>query len=81
MTVAGQPIRICSPEDPIIYKIVSDRPRDRENVAGIIRTQRARLDRHDLDPLVESLAADMGRPDLLDYYRHCLGEEGARTEE
>lgn len=75
MTVAGQAVRICSPEDLIIYKIVSDRPRDREDVAGIIRTQMAKLDRHYLDPLVEGLATDMGRPDLLDFYRRCLGEE------
>ena len=54
---------------------MSDRPRDREDVAGIIRTQMAKLDRQYLDPLVEGLATDMGRPDLLDFYRRCLVEE------
>lgn len=72
MSVAGERVRICTPEDLIVLKIVSDRARDREDVAGIIRTQGAGLDRRYLDPLIEGLAADMGRPDLLDFYRRCL---------
>lgn len=74
MSVAGQEVRICTPEDLIISKIVSDRARDREDVAGIIQRQGAHLDRRYLDPLIEGLAADMGRPDLLDFYRRCVGE-------
>lgn len=74
MSVAGQAVRICSPEDLIIYKIVSDRLRDREDVAGVIRRQGAGLDRSYLDPLIKRLAADMGRPDLLEFYRRCFGE-------
>lgn len=49
MSVAGERVRICSPEDLIVLKIVSDRARDREDVAGIIRTQGAALDRPYLD--------------------------------
>jgi hypothetical protein len=75
MSVAGQRVRICTAEDLIITKIVSDRPRDREDVAGIIRTQGAGLDRGYLDPLIEGLAAEMGRPDLFDFYRRCVSEE------
>lgn len=74
MSVVGERVRVCTPEDLIILKIVSDRPRDREDVAGIIRTQGAGLDRRYLDPLIEGLAADLGRPDLLDFYRGCVGE-------
>jgi len=75
MSVAGQRVRICTAEDLIITKIVSDRPRDREDVAGIIRTQGVGLDRGYLDPLIEGLAAELGRPDLLDFYRRCVSEE------
>ena len=74
MSVAGERVRVCTPEDLIVLKIVSDRAGDRDDVAGIIRTQGAELDRGYLDPLIEGLAADMGRPDLLDFYRRCLGE-------
>ena len=74
VSVRGQPVRVCTPEDLIVFKIVSDRPRDRDDVAGIIRTQGGRLDRHYLDPLVDGLATELGRPDLVDFYRSCLGE-------
>ncbi len=74
MSVAGERVRVCTPEDLIVLKIVSDRARDREDVAGIIQAQGAGLDRGYLDPLIQGLAADMGRPDLLDFYRRCLGE-------
>lgn len=74
VSVSGQPVHVCSPEDLIISKIVSDRPRDRDDVAGIIQRQGPKLDRRYLDPLIESLAAEMGRPDLLEFYRRCVGE-------
>ena len=37
-------IQICSPEDLIIYKMISTRPRDAEDVEGIIRRQKESLD-------------------------------------
>lgn len=40
----GLSIRLCSPEDLLIYKLIATRPRDREDVAGIIRRQGDKLD-------------------------------------
>ena len=37
-------INVCSPEDLIIYKLVSTRARDHEDVRGIIRRQQNKLD-------------------------------------
>ncbi|MBI4196654.1 MAG: nucleotidyltransferase [Deltaproteobacteria bacterium] len=37
-------LTICSPEDLIIYKMISTRPRDREDVRGIIIRQKKNLD-------------------------------------
>lgn len=74
MPVAGQPVRVCTPEDLIVSKIVSDRLRDREDVAGITQRQGPALDRKYLDPLIEGLAVEMGRPDLIEFYRRCVGE-------
>ncbi len=34
MSVAGERVRVCTPEDLIVLKIVSDRARDLEDVAG-----------------------------------------------
>jgi len=40
----GLSIVICTPEDLILYKMISLRPRDREDVKGIVRRQREKLD-------------------------------------
>lgn len=38
-------VTLCTPEDLIIYKMLSTRLRDREDVKGIVRRQRGELDR------------------------------------
>ena len=40
----GLPVRLCSPEDLVIYKLISTRPRDGEDARGVIRRQGAKLD-------------------------------------
>jgi hypothetical protein len=40
----GATIRACSPEDLIIYKLVSTRLRDREDAEGVVRRQGDKLD-------------------------------------
>jgi len=72
MPFAGREIRICSPEDLILHKLPSDRPRDREDVRGVIARMRSSLDREYLDPRVDSVACDLSRPDILAFYRECL---------
>jgi len=72
MPFAGREIRICSPEDLILHKLPSDRPRDREDVRGIIARRRTSLDREYLDPRVEGLSHDLSRPDILGFYYKCL---------
>ncbi len=61
-------VRVCSPEDLIIHKIISERSKDLEDVKGIIHTQGAHLDRAYLDPLVFGLAVDLERPEIRRYY-------------
>ncbi|OGR56819.1 MAG: hypothetical protein A2X36_08450 [Elusimicrobia bacterium GWA2_69_24] len=68
----GLQVRVCSPEDLIVHKIISDRPRDLEDVRGIVRAQGAALDRAYLDPLVRGLAADLARPGIWDFYISCF---------
>ncbi len=41
----GLCIHICSPEDLVIYKLISTRSRDHEDVKGIIRKQGDKLDK------------------------------------
>lgn len=40
----GLAVRLCTPEDLIIYKLISTRLRDREDAAGVIRRQGNKLD-------------------------------------
>lgn len=81
--VAGRPVRICRAEDLVIYKIVSERSKDREDVQAVIRRQQARLDRPYLRRHVRALAAALDRPDLVAFLEECLARAGrsARPEQ
>jgi hypothetical protein len=68
VTLGNTIVQVCSPEDLIIHKIISERPKDLDDVKGIIRTQESHLDRAYLDPLVFGLAADLERPEIRRYY-------------
>ena len=70
--VAGESVRICSPEDLIIHKIISDRPRDQEDVRGIIERVGPALDRKYLDPAVKDLAREFAKPGIFDFYLRCF---------
>jgi len=71
--LAGVPVRVCTAEDLIIHKIISDRAQDREDIREIIQRRGPQIDRTYLDPLIEGLARDLARPDILAFYRACLG--------
>lgn len=40
----GVTLQVCSPEDLVIYKLISTRPRDHEDASGVIRRQSDALD-------------------------------------
>src|SRR5437867_10194409 len=61
-------VRICAPEDLILHKIVSPRPRDREDIEGVFRYRHAELDYSYLDPRVEELADALADRNMLDWY-------------
>jgi hypothetical protein len=72
-TVAGCPVRFCTAEDLVLLKIVSERERDRSDVAALLHRRAATLDRTYLDPRVAEFAALLERPDILADYRRGLG--------
>lgn len=73
---AGHPVRICTPEDLIVHKVLAERPKDEEDLKGLARRLGGKLDRAYLDPLVRSLAAQLDRPDLWDRFEALFGKGG-----
>jgi hypothetical protein len=69
ITLASGRIQVCSPEDLILHKIVSHRPRDHEDIEGVFRYRHSELDYGYLDPRVEELATALSDSNLLDWYR------------
>lgn len=68
----GVKVRICAPEDLIVHKVLSQRPKDLEDVRGIVRAQGRTLDRAYLDPIVRGLAVDLARPGIWEHYLTCF---------
>jgi predicted nucleotidyltransferase len=62
---------ICSPEDLVILKIISNRRKDQEDVAGIIKIRGDSLDRKYLDKKIRELALWLDRSDIVDFYEQC----------
>lgn len=63
---------MCRPEDLVIYKIVSDRSKDREDVRAIIHQQGSRLDRRYITQAVRALSRALDQPDLLAFLSACF---------
>ena len=69
VTLKSGTVHICSPEDLILHKIVSQRPRDHEDIEGVFRYRHAELDYEYLDPRVEELTDALSDRNMLDWYR------------
>ncbi len=79
--VNGHTIQVCSPEDLIIHKIVSDRIQDQQDVRGIVRSFGPKLNRKYLDPIVRNLAKTLAKPELFTFYLNCFKVKGALVAE
>jgi len=65
---------VCTAEDLIIHKIISERSLDLEDVRWIIKQQHVRLDRDYLDPLVKELSHLLERPEIWQFYLNSLDD-------
>lgn len=72
LPVGGRLVRFATAEDLILQKIVSERLRDREDIEGIVRRQRGKLDLEYLRPRVRVLAVALERPHLLEELERLL---------
>lgn len=71
---AGLEFRLCTVEDLIIHKVVSERPKDWDDVRTIIRQQAHRLDRRYLLQHCRDLSQLLARPEILNTIARWLDE-------
>jgi Nucleotidyltransferase of unknown function (DUF6036) len=72
-------VPVCSPEDLILHKIVSQRPRDHEDIEGVFRYRHAELDYAYLDPRVKELADALSDRNMLEWYEGLRQRWGNRS--
>lgn len=61
-------VSVCTPEDLIVHKIISERNRDLDDVVGILRRQGTGIDLPHLEALVSELAATMEDATILERF-------------
>ena len=69
-------IRFCSAEDLILLKIISERPKDLEDVRGILHVQKDELDFKYLEPRIEELANLLENPGIKERWDQWKADEG-----
>ena len=70
--VEGTTIRLASPEDLVVMKILAGRPKDVDDVAAIVAAYRDRLDVDDIDQTLTMLEEALGQSDLRPLFRQIL---------
>ncbi len=68
VVVGGVSIRFATAEDLILLKIISTRERDLEDIRGVARSQKGKLDLVYLEPRVEELAVLLDRPEIREFW-------------
>ncbi len=72
MKIGNILVKVCTPEDLIVHKIISERPIDQEDVRWIIRRQNNNLDREYLDVIVKELSYLLERREIWKFYLDCF---------
>ena len=75
--VGKTPVSFCTAEDLILLKIISDRPKDIDDVRGILRFQKEKLDYDYLEPRIFELASLLENPDIKEKWDKMKKETSA----
>jgi hypothetical protein len=70
----GIKVRICTPEDLIIHKAVSERARDWQDIEGIIIRTGDKLDMDYLMPRLKELSVILEKPEIFERFKRLLRE-------
>ncbi|MGD1148670.1 MAG: DUF6036 family nucleotidyltransferase [Thermoanaerobaculaceae bacterium] len=63
--IAGMSVRVCTPEDLILMKIISDRERDLADAEGVTLRRIRDLDLGYLEPRIRELADLLGKAEII----------------
>jgi nucleotidyltransferase AbiEii toxin of type IV toxin-antitoxin system len=66
-------VRVVTPEDLLLMKIISDRPRDLADAEALTRRRADTLDRTYLEPRIREFAESLERPDILVRWHQWTG--------
>lgn len=75
--IAGVEIPVIRAEHLVVMKILAGRPRDLEDVEGIVVARGERLDREEVEHFIEMLESALGQSDLLPRW-HEIAAGGRR---
>ena len=67
--LSGRSVAVASVEDLILMKLFSEREKDAEDARRLLNRFKGKLDPGYLEPLLESLADSLGRPEILEAWR------------
>jgi hypothetical protein len=72
----GMTVRLCSPEDLVIYKLISTRPRDHEDAQSVIRRQGSNLDDDYVLDWLRQFEQALDDSTLVAEYQHLRSRSG-----
>jgi hypothetical protein len=71
---AGRSIRVCTPEDLILMKIISERPQDLDDARAIVRRRLRELDLSYLEPRIREMASLLEREEIQQRFQAWKAE-------
>lgn len=67
-------VRLITPEDLVIHKITSQRPRDIEDLTGILIRQKGKLDLHYINLWLKKISEVNKKPELLRLFKKLIAQ-------
>jgi hypothetical protein len=76
--IEGTEVRVCTPEDLILMKVISERERDIADARGVAIRRMTELDLDYLEPRIDELASLLERPEVRERWNRWKEEAGRR---
>jgi hypothetical protein len=72
--IEGITLPVCTAEDLIIHKAISEREQDWLDIEGVLARQRDKLDQPYIETWLVEFARDLGRPQILSRYHELRAQ-------